>query len=163
MRLGMLWRIRADMRNQGYDLPDWVGKTLYRCIYTADRGSYQLYRGWLIDSHTKFSKSQFLMMVSPISSHLSRSRPQVYHHLRTRSYVIALNLSMPWSRVNTKNSLHWIQHTPSTAYTAYCIHRVLHTLRTASSQDPLSPAPSQSLISRRTMLYSILHIPTITS
>jgi len=27
----MMWRIRADMTNQGYDLPDWVGKTSYRC------------------------------------------------------------------------------------------------------------------------------------
>jgi len=42
----MLWRIRADMRNQGYDLPDWVGKTLYRCIDTADRDSYLPYPGW---------------------------------------------------------------------------------------------------------------------
>jgi len=29
-------------------------------------------------------KSHFLMMVSPISSHLSLSRPQLYQHLRTR-------------------------------------------------------------------------------
>jgi hypothetical protein len=45
-------RIRADMRNPGYDLPDWVGKTSYRYIYTADRDSYLPYRGWSIDSHT---------------------------------------------------------------------------------------------------------------
>jgi len=54
---------------------------------------------------------------------------------------------MPWSGVNTEYSIHWVQHTPSTActeysihrvqhslstaYTAYCIHCVLHTLRTA--------------------------------
>jgi len=24
MKMGIIWRIRADMRNQGYDLPDWV-------------------------------------------------------------------------------------------------------------------------------------------
>ena len=48
--------------------------------------------------------------------------------------------------------------TPSTAYTEYYIHCVL-----ASSHDRLSPAPSQSLISRQTMLYSILYISTITS
>jgi len=39
-------------------------------------------------------KSQFLMMISPTSSHLSLSRPQLYYHLRTRSEVIALYLSM---------------------------------------------------------------------
>ena len=24
MKMGMIWRMRADMRSQGYDLPDWV-------------------------------------------------------------------------------------------------------------------------------------------
>jgi len=52
----MMWRIREDMRNQGYDLPDWVRKTSYRCNYTAYRESYQPYRGLYIDSHTKFSQ-----------------------------------------------------------------------------------------------------------
>jgi len=33
----------------------------------------------------KSLNSQFLMMICPISSHLSPSRPQLYHHLRTRS------------------------------------------------------------------------------
>ena len=33
----------------------------------------------------KFLKSQFLMMISPISSDLSLSCAQLYHHLRTRS------------------------------------------------------------------------------
>jgi len=32
----------------------------------------------------KSLKSQFPMMICPISSHLSPSRPQIYHHLRTR-------------------------------------------------------------------------------
>jgi len=73
------------MRNQGYDLPDWVGKTSYRCDYTPDRDSYLPYRGWSIDSHPKFSKSQFLLMISPISSDLSLSCAQLYHILRTRS------------------------------------------------------------------------------
>jgi len=49
-----MWRIQADMRNQGYDLPDWVGKTSYRCYYRPDQDSYLLYQGWSIDSHTKF-------------------------------------------------------------------------------------------------------------
>jgi len=29
--MGAICRIRADMRNQGYDMPDWVGKTSYQC------------------------------------------------------------------------------------------------------------------------------------
>jgi len=41
-----MWRIRADMRNQGYDLPDSVGKTLYRCYYMPDRDTYLPFRGW---------------------------------------------------------------------------------------------------------------------
>ena len=46
MRIRMMWRIRASMRNQGYDLPDWVGKTSYRCNYTPDGDSYLPYRRW---------------------------------------------------------------------------------------------------------------------
>ena len=51
----MIWRIRADMKNQGYDLPDWVAKTSYWCSYAPDRESYLPYRGSSIDSHMKFS------------------------------------------------------------------------------------------------------------
>ena len=50
-----LWRIRADMRNRRYNLPDWVGKTSYQCNYMPDWDLYPLYLGWSIDSHTKFS------------------------------------------------------------------------------------------------------------
>jgi len=53
--MGAIWRIRADMRNDGYDLPDWVGKTSYQCYFAPDRDWYLPYRGWSIDSHTKFS------------------------------------------------------------------------------------------------------------
>jgi len=67
------------------------------------------------------------------------------------------------STAYTEYSIHRVQHTPSTAYTEYSTHWVLHTPHTASSQDWLSPTPSQSLRSQRTMLYSILYIPTITS
>jgi len=79
----IIWRIRADMRNQEYDLRDWVGKTSYRCDYMPDRESYLPYRGSSIDSHTTLSKSQFLMMISPILSDLSLSFAQLYHLLRT--------------------------------------------------------------------------------
>ena len=91
--------------------------------------------------------SKFPTMISSMSSDLSHSRPQLYHHIRTRSYVIPLFLSIPWLIVNTKYSIHW----------------VLHTLHTASSQHQLSPAPSQSLISWQIMLYSIRCIRSITS
>ena len=46
MKMRMIWRIRANMRNQGYDLPDWVGKTWYRLNDTPDQDSYLPYRGW---------------------------------------------------------------------------------------------------------------------
>jgi len=51
-----MWRIRADMRNQAYNLPDQVGMTSDRCDYKPDRDSYLLYRGCYIDSHTKISQ-----------------------------------------------------------------------------------------------------------
>ena len=72
------------------------------------------------------------------------------HHLRTRSW---------FSPINSLCDDHEL--TLNTAYTKYCIHRVLHTRSTASSEDGLTPAPSQSLIFRRTILYSTLYIPMI--
>jgi len=56
--------------------------------------------------------SQVLMMISPISSDLSLSCPQLYHHLRTQSNVIPLYLSMRWSSLNTEYSVHQVQHHP---------------------------------------------------
>jgi hypothetical protein len=44
MKMSPMW-IRADMTNQGYDLPAWVGKTLYPCNYTLDQDSYLPYQG----------------------------------------------------------------------------------------------------------------------
>jgi len=71
-----MWRIRADSRNQWYDLPDWVGKTRYRCDYMPGQDSYLPHRGWYIYLHKKFSEV-------PVShddlSHV------LNHHLRTRS------------------------------------------------------------------------------
>jgi len=46
MKMRMIWRIQAAMRNQEYDLSDWVRKTSYRCYYPLDRDSYLHYRGW---------------------------------------------------------------------------------------------------------------------
>jgi len=80
-----MWRIQANMRNEGYDLLDCVGKTSYWCVDKSDRDSYLSYRGWYVDSHTKFSKSQFPFMICSSSSNISPSYPQLYLHLRTRS------------------------------------------------------------------------------
>jgi len=55
MKMRTIWRIGAAMRNQGYDLPDWVEKTSYWCYDPPDRDSYLPFRGWSIDSHMKFS------------------------------------------------------------------------------------------------------------
>jgi len=65
-------------------------------------------------------------MICPISSHLLLSHPQLYHHLRSWSWVIPLYISMLWSRVYTVYSIHRVQHSPSTAYSEYSIDRVQH-------------------------------------
>jgi len=52
--------------------------------------------------------SQFLMMTSPISTYLTLSRPQLYHHLRTHSEAIPLYLPMQQSRLNTEYSVYWV-------------------------------------------------------
>jgi len=49
--------------------------------------------------------SQFLILISPIPSHLTFSCSQLYHFVRTCRYVIPLNLSMPWTWVDTKYSI----------------------------------------------------------
>jgi len=76
-------------------------------------------------------KSQFLMMISHLFLILNCTI--------TSEHEVKPSLSI--------SACHDHELTPSTAYTEYCIHRVLHTLSTASSEDWMSPAPSQSLIS----------------
>jgi len=44
MNIRTMW-ILADMTNQGYDFPDWVGKTTYWRKYTVDWDMYLPYRG----------------------------------------------------------------------------------------------------------------------
>jgi len=58
MQMRTMLTIRADMRNQVYNLPDWVGKTSYQCDYTSDRDLDQLYCISKIDLHKKFSQIQ---------------------------------------------------------------------------------------------------------
>jgi len=77
--------------------------------------------------------SQFLMMISPISSHLSLSLPSPKNTKLSHPYLSlhAMIMSYQWvqhspSTAYTKYCVHQVLHTPSTAYTEYCIHRVLH-------------------------------------
>jgi len=89
-------------------------------------------------------KSQFLMMISRIPSHLCHACPQLYHHRSTQSYLIALYLSMPWSRANSEYCIHRVQHTPNTAYTEHSLHRVQHTLSTAYAAYCIIPRSTVS-------------------
>jgi len=59
------------------------------------------------------------------SSPISRSCPPLYHPRRTQSWIIPLNLCRLLSWVNTKYSIHQVQHTPSTAYTKYSFQPAL--------------------------------------
>ena len=143
------WRIRLDMRNGGYNFPDWVRKTSYQCNYTPDRDFNLSYWGWQIESHTKFSKLQCLMMICTIAPLL------VLNSTITEEHEVNWSLSI--------SPCYNQELTPSTAYAEYSTYSVLHTPHTAASQNWLSPAPSQFLSSQLIMLYSVLHNPTITS
>ena len=46
MNMNMMWRIRVDIGNQGYDLPEWVGKASCQGNYTPYCESHHPYRGW---------------------------------------------------------------------------------------------------------------------
>ena len=85
-------------------------------------------------THTRNSlKSQFLMEISPLSSHLS---------------LLGLNSTITYEHkvMSSLSFSPWHDHelTPSTAYTEYSIHQLQHTPSTASSDDQLSPTPRQS-------------------
>ena len=117
MKMRTMRRIRADMRNRGYDLPDWVPKTSYRCNYTPDRDSYLLYGDGQLTCTQDSLKSQFLIMISPAPSHLSLSCPQFYHHLKTMNVCQIRRIKLhpvesdedtvPESISNTEDSLNW--------------------------------------------------------
>jgi hypothetical protein len=100
-------------------------------------------------------------MISPISSHLSLSCPQLNHHLRTQKYIVPIHLSMPWPYVITKHSLDWVHavlHTPSKAYTEHSIHWVLD-----HSKAYCLPLPDSfsSLISQLSLL--LFHLSSLNS
>jgi len=142
MKIETIWKIRADRGNHQYNMPTLVGKTLYRWLYTLYRDSYQLYWRDMLTCTQCSLQFQFLTMISHICSHLAHFCPELYHHLSRWDWVIALDLSMPGSAVNTEYTIlcvlhtprkanaeyskHRVQYTPSTAYTEYCIPSVLH-------------------------------------
>ena len=134
------------------------------------------YSWWVsISSHLSLSRPQLYYHFRTQSQVVPRyhSMPwfiswnQVQHTLSTActEYSI-LRAQHTLSAACTEYCIHWVLYTPSTAYTKYYIHQVLHTLSTAytkyrihwvlhilsiaSSQDGLSPAPSQPLTSQRT-------------
>ena len=46
MKMRTIRRIRAYMRNEGYNGPDGVGMTSYQCDNSPDWDSYLPYQGW---------------------------------------------------------------------------------------------------------------------
>jgi len=121
MQLRRMWRIRADMRNQGYALPEWVGKTSYQCNWTPDWDLNLSYQAWLIDYHTKFS---YVPVFHDDLSHLLSSLSFLSSTLPLPKNM-KLSHPSPWLHAMIK-SLHRVQHTASRAYAEYCIHCVLH-------------------------------------
>jgi hypothetical protein len=132
-------------RNQGYNLPDWVGKTSYRCNYTPGWDSYLPYWGCSFLCDPKFSEvsishddlSQHISSLSfssstlPSPKNMKSSHPSLSFHAMFKSY-------------------HQVQHTPHTASTNSSIPTVPLTLRTASVEDHWSSRsqPVFSFLSR---------------
>jgi len=91
---------------------------------------------WL--AHAKLLSPSFIWWI-PISSHLSLSRPHstiTYEHEVKSSLSISTSndYELTLSTAYTEYCIHRVLHTPSTAYTEYCIHRVLHTPSTAYTE-----------------------------
>ena len=82
---------------------------------------------------------------SHFHSDLSLPRLQLFHDCITQTYVIPLFLSIPCAWVDTEDSIHWLHHTPSTAYTKNSIHRVQHTPSTAYIMYNIHPRLFYSL------------------
>jgi len=100
------WEIRVMTHLSGFWRPRIGDITRWIATRICPIGDGKLTCSW------NSVKSQFLMMISPISSDLSHSCAQLYHHLRTQSWVIPLYLSMPWSWLNTEYTIHQVQHHP---------------------------------------------------
>ena len=125
------------MRIKGYNVPDWVGKTSYRCYYMPDWDSYLPYQGWSIHLHTNFSEvlvthNYLIHLVSsllfssstlPSPNNTKLSHPSLTLHAPINS--LHLEQYTP-STAYTNYSMHRVQHTPNTAHYEYCIHHILH-------------------------------------
>jgi len=108
-----------------YMIPDMAGMSLNpRVHYTDTRSSYPDQALCISD----FSYAVISAVWWAFISLISVSHPQHNHHRRTQTEVISLCLSMPWSWVNTKNSIHRVQQTPRTVDSKYSINRVQHPL-----------------------------------
>jgi len=124
MKMRTILRIRADLRNQGYDLPDWVYKTSDHCYYPPNGDWYLPYRGWKIDPHTKFSYVPVFLDDFP--------------YLPWSPSFFCSTLSSP---KNTKFS-----HPSQSLHAMIMIyHRVQHTSSTASSQIDSLPLQASFL------------------
>ena len=99
------------------------------------RSSTSRIRNGILTRTGNSRKSQFLSMISSISSHLSLSQPSPNNTKLSYSYLSLHSMIMSWHRV---------QHTQSTVYTECCIHRVLHTLSIAHTKYCIMPRPSVS-------------------
>jgi len=89
-----------------------IGFRIHRIVVPTRRigsGTCRIRNGQLPRTQNSL-QSQFLIMISPISSHPSLSRPQLYHYIRTHRAVIPLYLSMPSTWVNTEYSIHRVLH-----------------------------------------------------
>ena len=96
------------MRNQRYNLLNWVGKNSYVVYYTPDQDSYLPYRGREIDFHKNLSQVpvsndifprllsslSFLSSTLPSPKNTKLSHPSLYLHAMIKSQ-------------------HQVQHTPS--------------------------------------------------
>ena len=144
MQIRMRWTIWADMTNQTYDLPDWLGKTLYQCYDMPDWDIYLLNQRWLVESHMNFSEvpvcnddfPQQLSCFSFSSSTLPSPRNTQLCHCSLSLHAIIKS----WHRAQyilstsyTEYSVYRVQYSWSTTYTAYCIIRWL----TVSSSQPV--------------------------
>ena len=96
-----MWRIRADMRNQGYDLPDWVGKTLYWCYYTLDRRLVHAVSGivkWLAHEILLSPSFSWWFVPSPLPlpKNTKLSHPSLSLHAMIRSQPGSRSMGWGW-------------------------------------------------------------------
>jgi hypothetical protein len=80
-----IWRIPADMRNQETTCPIKFRRRRLGVITCRIRTRTSRKRDGQLTCTRNSLKSQILMIISPISSDLSLTCAQLYHHLRTQS------------------------------------------------------------------------------